>query len=70
MIASWNKFCPTGGLVEISVTLPGYLNVADLRPAVWALGNLGMLFLCLSPDEVHDLCAGRAGYRAILEDLV
>ncbi|KJA25874.1 glycoside hydrolase family 16 protein [Hypholoma sublateritium FD-334 SS-4] len=41
MVASWNKFCFTGGLVETSVTLPGSPTVQGLWPAVWALGNLG-----------------------------
>lgn len=41
MIASWNKFCFTGGLIEASVTLPGANNVAGLWPAIWTLGNLG-----------------------------
>ena len=48
MIASWNKFCFTGGLVETSVTLPGSTSVAGLWPAVWALGNLGMHFFLSS----------------------
>ena len=41
MVASWNKFCFTGGLVEARVMLPGYNNVRGLWPAVWAMGNLG-----------------------------
>lgn len=41
MMSTWNKFCFTGGLVEVAVTLPGLSNVAGLWPAVWAMGNLG-----------------------------
>ncbi|KAF9527795.1 glycoside hydrolase family 16 protein [Crepidotus variabilis] len=41
MMSTWNKFCFTGGLLETSVTLPGFNNVAGLWPAVWTLGNLG-----------------------------
>ncbi len=41
MMATWNKFCFTGGLLEASVTLPGANDVAGLWPAVWAMGNLG-----------------------------
>ncbi|KAI0639472.1 glycoside hydrolase family 16 protein [Trametes polyzona] len=41
MMSTWNKFCFTGGLVEVSVSLPGFNNVHGLWPAVWAMGNLG-----------------------------
>jgi len=41
LVSTWNKFCFTGGLVETSVTLPGYNNIVGLWPAVWAMGNLG-----------------------------
>ncbi|RXW14474.1 hypothetical protein EST38_g11385 [Candolleomyces aberdarensis] len=41
MISTWNKFCFTGGLLEVSVTLPGANNVMGLWPAVWSMGNLG-----------------------------
>ncbi|KAI0041789.1 glycoside hydrolase family 16 protein [Auriscalpium vulgare] len=41
MVATWNKFCFTGGLLETSVTLPGINNVVGLWPAVWTMGNLG-----------------------------
>lgn len=39
MVQSWNKFCFTGGLVELSVKLPG--SQAGYWPAVWLMGNLG-----------------------------
>lgn len=41
MIQSWNKFCFTGGILEVNVRLPGANNVAGLWPAVWSMGNLG-----------------------------
>lgn len=42
LMSTWNKFCFTGGLVETSVTLPGYNNIIGLWPAIWTLGNLGL----------------------------
>ncbi|KAI0947300.1 hypothetical protein AcV7_009758 [Taiwanofungus camphoratus] len=41
MMTTWNKFCFTGGLIEVSVVLPGVNNVVGLWPAVWTMGNLG-----------------------------
>jgi beta-glucanase (GH16 family) len=41
MIQSWNKFCFTGGIVEIDVIFPGDPFIGGLWPAVWILGNLG-----------------------------
>ncbi|OBZ79711.1 Beta-glucan synthesis-associated protein SKN1 [Grifola frondosa] len=41
MMSTWNKFCFTGGLVEASVMLPGFHNIAGLWPAIWTMGNLG-----------------------------
>ncbi|KAK0467011.1 glycoside hydrolase family 16 protein [Desarmillaria tabescens] len=41
MVATWNKFCFTGGYLSASVRLPGISNVVGLWPAVWAMGNLG-----------------------------
>jgi beta-glucanase (GH16 family) len=41
MIQSWNKFCFTGGIFEVSLKLPGKPHVGGLWPAVWLLGNLG-----------------------------
>lgn len=43
LMSTWNKFCFTGGILETSVMLPGFNNVAGLWPAVWTLGNLGEL---------------------------
>ncbi|PCH33737.1 glycoside hydrolase family 16 protein [Wolfiporia cocos MD-104 SS10] len=41
MMTTWNKFCFTGGLVEVNVQLPGSNNVVGLWPAIWTMGNLG-----------------------------
>ncbi|KAI0270556.1 glycoside hydrolase family 16 protein [Gloeopeniophorella convolvens] len=41
MIQSWNKFCFTGGMIEVSVQLPGSSSKPGLWPAVWTMGNLG-----------------------------
>ena len=41
MISSWNKFCFTGGYMEVKLQLPGFHNVSGLWPAVWTMGNLG-----------------------------
>ena len=40
MINGWNKFCFTGGIVEISARLPGRYDIGGLWPAMWLLGNL------------------------------
>ena len=40
MIQGWNKFCFTGGIVEMSAQLPGKWDVGGLWPAMWLLGNL------------------------------
>lgn len=41
MVNSWNKFCFTGGYMEMSVQLPGTDTVPGFWPAFWAMGNLG-----------------------------
>ncbi|KAJ2919791.1 hypothetical protein MD484_g538, partial [Candolleomyces efflorescens] len=41
MLQSWNKFCFTGGLIEVSVRLPGSPTVSGFWPGVWTMGNLG-----------------------------
>ncbi|KAF7327601.1 GH16 domain-containing protein [Mycena kentingensis (nom. inval.)] len=41
MMATWNKFCFTGGVILSSVMLPGTTNVFGLWPAIWTMGNLG-----------------------------
>lgn len=41
MVQTWNKFCFTGGIVEVDVIFPGDPFIGGLWPAVWMLGNLG-----------------------------
>jgi beta-glucan synthesis-associated protein KRE6 len=41
MVQTWNKFCFTGGIVEVDVIFPGVGYIGGLWPAVWMLGNLG-----------------------------
>ncbi|KAL7547783.1 hypothetical protein ACHAWF_012590 [Thalassiosira exigua] len=41
MIQGWNKFCFTGGILEVDAILPGSPDIGGLWPAVWMLGNLG-----------------------------
>ena len=41
MVQSWNKFCFTGGIIEISAKMPGNAKTAGLWPAIWMMGNLG-----------------------------
>ena len=40
MVQGWNKFCFTGGILEIRAKLPGKAYVGGLWPAMWLLGNL------------------------------
>ncbi|KDQ52324.1 glycoside hydrolase family 16 protein [Jaapia argillacea MUCL 33604] len=41
MLQSWNKFCFTGGYIEVSLSLPGSnSNTAGYRPRASTLGNL------------------------------
>lgn len=39
-MTSWNKFCFTGGYIEVAVSLPGRSDVLGLWPAVWTMGNM------------------------------
>jgi beta-glucan synthesis-associated protein KRE6 len=41
MVQGWNKFCFTGGIIELDLQLPGDPHIGGLWPAVWLLGNLG-----------------------------
>ncbi|TEB12334.1 beta-glucan synthesis-associated protein KRE6 [Coprinellus micaceus] len=41
MLQSWNKFCFTGGLIEVSLRLPGSSSISGLWPGAWTMGNLG-----------------------------
>ncbi|TNY23923.1 beta-glucan synthesis-associated protein-domain-containing protein [Rhodotorula diobovata] len=41
MLQSWNKFCFTGGYLEVRLSLPGEPDTQGFWPGVWTLGNLG-----------------------------
>ncbi|KAK9383108.1 beta-glucan synthesis-associated [Kockiozyma suomiensis] len=41
MLHSWNKLCFSGGLFEVSASLPGSGNKIGLWPGIWTMGNLG-----------------------------
>lgn len=36
MMSSWNKFCFTGGILEVAAVLPGANDVPGFWPAVYA----------------------------------
>ena len=40
MLQSWQKFCFTGGVIEVAVRLPGKGSAGGLWPAVWMMGDL------------------------------
>jgi hypothetical protein len=60
MMQSWNKFCFTGGIVEVDIILPGAPHIGGLWPAVWMLGNLGRATYEASTNNVwpwsYDTC--------------
>ncbi|GAA5887531.1 hypothetical protein JCM16303_004234 [Sporobolomyces ruberrimus] len=41
MLQSWNKFCFTGGYLEVNLSLPGEPTAQGFWPGVWTMGNLG-----------------------------
>lgn len=45
MIQSWNKFCFTGGILEIDVQFPGKSTVGGLWPAVWMYAPIYLDFI-------------------------
>ncbi|KAI0033501.1 beta-glucan synthesis-associated [Vararia minispora EC-137] len=55
-----NKFCFTGGLIEVAVQLPGTNTKPGLWPAVWTMGNLGRAGFGASLDGMwpytYDAC--------------
>lgn len=52
MVTTWNKFCFTSGMIEISVQLPGSPSRGGLWPAFWMLGNLARPNYLESTDGV------------------
>ncbi|KAM3077179.1 beta-glucan synthesis-associated protein [Clarireedia jacksonii] len=41
MLNSWNQMCFKGGVMEVSISLPGPAGVPGLWPGAWSMGNLG-----------------------------
>lgn len=60
LVQSWNKFCFTGGIVEIRARLPGNPRVGGLWPAMWLLGALARATYVASTDWIwpwsYDKC--------------
>jgi beta-glucanase (GH16 family) len=60
MVQSWDKFCFTGGIVEVDVILPGEPDIGGLWPAIWLLGNLGRATYEVSTNNLwpwsYDVC--------------
>lgn len=60
MVQSWNKFCFTGGIVEVDVIFPGDPYIGGLWPAIWMLGNLGRATYEASTNNIwpwsYDTC--------------
>lgn len=63
MIQGWNKFCFTGGIVEVRARLPGKYDIGGLWPAIWLLGNLARATYVGSSDNMwpwsFDICQKR-----------
>lgn len=61
MVQGWNKFCFTGGIVEVKAKLPGKHDVGGLWPALWLLGNLARATYVGSSDYMwpwsYDICS-------------
>lgn len=61
MLQGWNKFCFTGGIVEISAKLPGEAYIGGLWPAMWLLGNLARATYVSSSENMwpwsYDVCS-------------
>ncbi|GAA5896001.1 hypothetical protein JCM8208_007502 [Rhodotorula glutinis] len=60
MLQSWNRFCFTGGYLEVSASFPGNADTMGFWPGVWTLGNLGRAGYGGSVDGVwpysYDTC--------------
>ncbi|RLN92138.1 hypothetical protein BBJ28_00022866, partial [Nothophytophthora sp. Chile5] len=60
-VQTWNKFCYTGGYVEVQAVLPGKWGVPGTWPAIWIMGNIGRAPYLDSEDGTwpwsFDMCA-------------
>lgn len=63
MLQGWNKFCITGGIVEVRAKLPGNAYTGGLWPAIWLLGNLARATFVGSSDYMwpwsYDQCTDK-----------
>lgn len=48
---TWNKFCFTGGFIEVRAILPGKWGVPGTWPAIWMMANLGRAAFSGSQDD-------------------
>ncbi|KAJ1631307.1 hypothetical protein T492DRAFT_62662 [Pavlovales sp. CCMP2436] len=65
MVQSWDKFCFTGGVIEVSAKFPMGLG---FWPAIWLFGNLVRLYyvmMPLLPPEAQFLRQGGPGCRRL-----
>lgn len=63
MLSGWNKWCFTGGYMEMNVRFPGSPYVSTYWPAFWAMGNLGRMGYMKStggfwPYSYSECCMG------------
>ncbi|ETN03000.1 hypothetical protein PPTG_16032 [Phytophthora nicotianae INRA-310] len=60
-VQTWNKFCYTGGFVEVRAILPGKWGIPGTWPAIWIMGNIGRAPFLGSQDGTwpwsFDVCA-------------
>lgn len=60
-VQTWNKFCFTGGFVEVRAILPGKWGIPGTWPAIWMMGNIGRAPFLGSQDGTwpwsFDACA-------------
>ncbi len=73
MVQSWNKFCFTGGVLEMSIQLPGHSDSGGIWPAVWLMGNLARATFDSSVlyqwPWSYDRCPGMKNKEAVLHNL-
>ena len=70
MIQGWNKFCFTGGIVEISAKLPGKYDIGGFWPAMWLLGNLARATYVGSSNNVWPWSYDTCRYDIIKEQAI
>jgi hypothetical protein len=70
MIQGWNKFCFTGGIIEISAKLPGKYNLGGLWPAMWLLGNLARATFVSSSNNIWPWSYSKCDEKNRAEQLI